>query len=146
MDNKTDISCLVTKDGAEDGVWIQADLYGRKQPFEVCVIGADADAVILHNKQSEKEASKALGNLFSGGKTADIETADDIVDKRIANAVVRMAGLRSMDGSPLMLQGIELKSDKESYSLLCRKVPAMIDFVVSKSNERENFLPGRKKD
>ena len=142
-----DISSLVTQDNADEGVWVQAEIYGSKQPFEVKVLGADNDAVMLHQKKVEKEASRTLGAMF--GRTSgneEPETAEDIRNKAIENAVVRMNGVRSIDGSPLVLQGVELNCDRDSYILLCRKIPAIIDFVVSKSNDRMLFMSGRKKN
>lgn len=142
-----DISALVTQDNAEEGVWVQAEVYGAKQPFEIKILGADNDDVMLHQKKLEREASKALGAVLGRSSGAeDIETAEDIRSKSIENAVVRMNGLRSTDGQPLILQGVELKSDRDSYILLCRKVPAIIDFVAAKSNDRMLFMSGRKKD
>lgn len=140
-----DISSLVTQDNADEGVWVQAELYGNKQPFEIKILGADTDEVMLHQKKVEREASKALGDVLRQSGTAELETADDMRSKKIENAVVRMNGLRSTDGEPLMLQGVELKSDRDSYILLCRKIPAVIEFVVAKSNDRLLFMQGRNK-
>lgn len=141
-----DISSLVTQDNADEGVWVQAELYGNKQPFEIKILGSDNDEVMLHQKKVEKDASKALSAVFGRGGVEDIETADDIRGKAIENAVVRMNGLRGTDGKPLVLQGVELGSNRDSYVLLCRKIPAVVDFVVQKSNERMLFMSGRKKD
>ena len=141
-----DISALVTQDNADEGVWVQAEVYGNKQPFEIKILGADNDEVMLHQKKVEREASKALGAVFGRGSVDEVETAEDIRSKAIENAVVRMNGLKSTDGKPLILQGVELGSDRDSYILLCRKIPAIIDFVVQKSNDRMLFMSGRKKD
>ncbi len=140
-----DISSLVTQDNADEGVWVQVELYGSKQPFDVKIIGADSDEVMMHQKKVEKEASKVLGDVLrQSGSATETETIEDIRSKKIENAVVRMNGLRSRDKNPLMLQGVELKSDRESYILLCRKIPAIIDFIVAKSNDRLLFMQGRK--
>ena len=140
-----DISSLITQDNSDEGVWTQVEIYGNKQPFEVKILGADNDEVMLHQKKVEKEASKALGEVFRQSGSNEIETAEDIRNKKIENAVVRMNGVRSIDGSPLILQGVELKSDRDSYILLCRKIPAVIDFIVAKSNDRLLFMQGRNK-
>lgn len=141
-----DISGLVTQDNSEKGVWVQAELYGKKQPFDICILGADSDKVVLYKKEIEREAQKLVGALF--GKKPDdetkIETADDIRAKNVNDAVVRMNGLRSRDKEPLVLQGVELKSDEPSYRLICEKIPDLISFVVNYSNQRANFLDGRK--
>ena len=141
-----DISGLVTQDNSERGVWTQAELYGKKQDFDVCVLGADSDAVVLYKRKREIDAQRLVGSLF-GNKEDDetkLETAEDIRARNVDDAVVRMAGLRSRDGSPLTLQGVELKNDAGSYRLLCEKVPDMIQFVVGFSNRRANFLGDRK--
>lgn len=141
-----DISGLVTQDNSEKGVWTQVEIYGKKQDFDVCVLGADSDAVVLYKRRKEIEAQRIVGSLF-GKKDDDetrIETADDIRGQSVEDAVVRLAGVRSRDDSPLMLQGVELKSDNASYRLLCEKIPDMIQFIVGFSNRRSNFLDGRK--
>lgn len=141
-----DISGLVTQDKAEKGVWTQVELYGKKQDFDICILGADSDAVVLHRRRKEMEAQRLVGSLL-GKKDDDetrTETADDIRGENVEDAVVRIAGLRSRDGSPLTLQGVELKCDSASYRLLCEKIPDMIQFVVGFSNRRSNFLGGRK--
>lgn len=141
-----DISGLVTQDNSEKGVWTQVEIYGKKQDFDVCVLGADSDAVVLYKRRKEIEAQRIVGSLF-GKKDDDetrIETADDIRGQSVEDAVVRLAGVRSRDGSPLMLQGVELKSDNASYRLLCEKIPDMVQFIVGFSNRRSNFLDGRK--
>lgn len=141
-----DISGLVTQDNSEKGVWTQVELYGKKQDFDVCVLGADSDAVVLYKRRKEIEAQRIVGSLF-GKKDDDetrIETADDIREQAVEDAVVRLAGIRSRDGEPLTLQGVELKSDNASYRLLCEKIPDIIQFVVGFSNRRSNFLDGRK--
>lgn len=141
-----DISGLVTQDNSEKGVWTQVEIYGKKQDFDVCVLGADSDAVVLYKRRKEIEAQRIVGSLF-GKKDDDetrIETADDIRGQSVEDAVVRLAGVRSRDGDPLMLQGVELKSDSASYRLLCEKIPDIIQFVVGFSNRRANFLDCRK--
>ena len=141
-----DISGLVTQDNSEKGVWVQAEIYGKKQPFDVCVLGADSDKVVLYKREIEREAQKLVGTLFGKKQEEDneVETADDIRNKKMEDAVVRMNGLRSRDKDPLVLQGVELKSDEASYRLICEKIPDLIDFVVNFSNKRVNFLGGRK--
>lgn len=143
-----DLSELVTSDNAENGVWTQAVIYGKKQNFEICILGADADAVILYNREKEKEAQKLVSTLFTSKKTEESikETAKDIKKERAEDAVVRICGLRSLDNEPLMLQGTELKCDKSSYRLLCTKIPDVIPFVVNFSNARLNFLSQKKKN
>ena len=141
-----DISDLVTQDNSEKGVWFQAEVYGKKQPFDICILGADSDKVVLYKREIEKEAQKLVGTLFGKKQEEeqDLETAEDIRNKNINDAVVRMNGLRSRDKEPLVLQGVELKSDEASYRLICEKIPDLISFVVEKSNKRANFLGGRK--
>ena len=86
-----DISSLVTQDNADEGVWVQVELYGSKQPFDVKIIGADSDEVMMHQKKVEKEASKVLGDVLrQSGSATETETIEDIRSKKIENAVVRM--------------------------------------------------------
>lgn len=142
-----DLDELVTSDNAESGIWTQAVIYGKKQNFEICILGADADSVVLYNREKEKEAQKLVSTLFTNKKSEEEtkETAKDIKKERAEDAVVRICGLRSMDKEPLTLQGTELKNDKSSYRLLCTKIPDVIPFVVNFSNSRLNFLSEKKK-
>lgn len=137
-----DISCLATKDKANEGVWFRVKLYGEEQPFEVKVLGDDADAVIKFNR--EKSRNK-LNNI----KVEDINNyqsevaksfLEEFMDNSDENALVRLAGIRSLDKEPLMLGDIELKCDEASYKLVIDKIPAIKDFILAKSRERSNFF------
>jgi hypothetical protein len=142
-----DISELVTQDNAEKGVWFRYVVGGKKYPFSICILGADSDKVLLYNKKKEKEAQKELGLMFRNVDESEqeIETANDIRERKLSDALVRIVGLRSEDKEPLTMQGVELKSDENSYRLICTKIPDIVDFVISKSNSRLNFLENRKK-
>jgi hypothetical protein len=140
-----DISELVTQDNAEKGVWFRYQVGMKKYPFSICILGSDSDKVMLHKRVKEKKAQKSIGALFRAEEIEeDLETANDIREERIEDAIVRMCGLRSEDKEPLTMQGIELKSDEESYRLICSKIPDVVDFVIGKSNSRNNFLDNRK--
>lgn len=137
-----DLGKLATQDNANEGVWIQAVIYGKKQPFDIKILGADSDAVALFNR----ERLKSLKINSKNGIDVDDEAIDEILDNNDENVVIRIAGLRSRDKEPLMLNGIELQSDIRSYRLLVEKIPAVKDFIMKISNERTNFLSDRKKN
>ena len=137
-----DLGKLATQDNANEGVWVQAVIYGKKQPFDIKILGADSDAVALFNR----ERLKSLKINSKNGIDVDDDTIDEILDNNDDGVVVRMAGLRSRDKEPLILNGLELKSDTGSYKFLIEKVPAVKDFVMKISNERTNFLSDRKKN
>ena len=140
-----DLSELVTQDNAEQGVWFRYIVNGKKYPFSINILGEDSDKVFLHKREKEKKAQKAIGMIFrQEDLTSEIETVEDLKTEKIEDAVIRMNGLRSEDKDPLTMQGVELKSDEESYRLLCKKIPDVIDFVISKSGNRANFLANRK--
>ena len=84
---------------------------------------------------TEKEAQKELGLMFRNVDESEqeIETANDIRERKLSDALVRIVGLRSEDKEPLTMQGVELKSDESSYRLICTKIPDIVDFVISKS-------------
>lgn len=137
-----DLEKLATQDNANEGVWVQAIIYGKKQPFDIKILGADSDAVTLFNR----ERLKKLKINSKNGIDVDEDAIDEILDNNDENVVVRIAGLRSRDKEPLMLNGVELQSDARSYRLLVEKIPAVKDFVMKISNERTNFLSDRKKN
>lgn len=137
-----DLGKLATQDNANEGVWIQAVIYGKKQPFDIKILGADSDAVALFNR----ERLKSLKINSKNGIDVDDDAIDEILDNNDENVVIRIAGLRSRDKEPLMLNGIELQSDIRSYRLLVEKIPAVKDFIMKISNERTNFLSDRKKN
>jgi len=137
-----DISCLATKDKANEGVWFRVKLYGEEQPFEVKVLGDDADAVIKFNR--EKSRNKLNNIKFEDINNYQSEFAkgflEEFMDNSDENALVRLAGIRSLDKEPLMLGDIELKCDEASYKLVIDKIPAIKDFILAKSRERSNFF------
>lgn len=137
-----DIENLVTQDNANEGVWFQAILYGKKQNFDVKIIGADSDTV----QQYQKEQARKMKSTFKNGKSSiddiDDETFEELLDSTDDNIVIRMNGLRTHNKheEPLTIGDVTLENDKKSYTLILEKIPALKEFVLKKSNERLNFL------
>lgn len=141
------IGNLVTQDNANEGVWFQAVLYGRKQPFDIKVIGADSDTV----QQYQKEQLRRVKASMKGGKAIDDiddDEFEELLDSSDENIINRINGLRThgKPEEPLTLGDVTLGNDRESYALLIEKIPAIKEFVLKKSNERLNFLSVGKKN
>lgn len=137
-----DLGCLVTKDKADEGVWFQVKLYGKDQPFEVKILGDDADAVIkfTRNRSREKLGKLKLDKIENYQSEIAKSFFDGVLDYSDENALVRLAGIRAMDKEPLMLGNVELKCDEASYKLVIEKIPALKEFIIAKSRERSNFF------
>ena len=146
-----DLSGFVTQDNAESGVWFDFELDGKPTGAEIKIRGSDSEKVSIYGKRSEKKMTKMIGQALgiNGKKTNDDkddfnenEAIEEIKDK-IEGAVVRIAGFRKKGGGSVVINGVEIKQDEDSYRYLCQKIPATIDFVTKKSNERTNFLQSR---
>jgi hypothetical protein len=141
------IDSLVTQDNAETGVWARVELYGRKQDFELCILGGDSDAVQKHARVQMKKL-----RLNTGKTTLDEETIDDVLELSDNGVLVRIAGIRGLQFDkkhkeilgyePVILEDRELKNDRESYQFLVERIPAIKEFVLKISGDRTNFLSG----
>jgi hypothetical protein len=144
-----DISDLVTQNNAESGVWTRVELYGKKQDFELNILGNDSDAVQKFNREQVKKMRR------NAGKEPDDEAVDALLDVSDEGVLVRIAGIRGLtfDGKhkeitgheSVTLEGTELENDRKSYQLLIGKIPAIRDFVLKISGDRVNFLGGPSK-
>lgn len=142
-----DIGNLVTQDNANEGVWFQAVLYGRKQPFDVCILGADSDEVQKKMRDQLRKVKSSMKDGKANFEDIDDETMDELLDSSDDNIVVRMNGLRTHGkDEPLTMCGRELKNDVDSYRYIVEKIPDLKDFILKKSNERLNFLDNGKKN
>lgn len=143
-----DITNLVTQDNANDGVWFQVVLYGKKQNLDIRILGADSDVV----QQYQREQVRKMKSTFKNGKQSiediDDETFDELLDSTDENIIVRINGVRTHNKTeePLSICGKTLSNDKNSYAFLIEKIPALKEFVLKKSNERLNFLSAGKKN
>jgi hypothetical protein len=142
-----DISGLVTQDKAESGEWFRAHIYNKDQDFELNILGNDSDAVQKFNREQVKKMRRNAGK-----SEPDDETIDVMLEQNIEGVLVRIAGIRGLQFDKkhkeitgyetVILEGVELKNDKESYRLLLEKIPAIRDFVLKISGDRTNFLSG----
>lgn len=137
-----DLDTLITQENSDEGIWTQAIVYGKKQDFDIKILGADSDKVQIFNR----DRLKKIKLNTKQGVDLDDDVIDEILDNGNDDVVVRMAGLKSRDKNPLTLQGKELTSDISSYRLLIEKVPALKEFILKFSNERLNFLSKKKRD
>lgn len=143
-----DIENLVTKDNADEGVWFQAVLYGRKQNFDVKIIGADSDVIQQYQREQARKMKSTLKSGKSSIEDIDDETFEELLDSTDDNIIIRMNGLRTHNKheEPLTIGKEVLGNDKKSYALILDKIPALKEFVLKKSNERLNFLSEGKKN
>lgn len=139
-----DIGNLVSQENANEGVWFQAVVYGKKQQFDMKILGSDSDKVKEFEREQFRKLNLSKKNIKN--ETFSDDVIDDVLDSIDEKAIIRIAGIRSRDKDPLAINGIELKSDKASYSLLLKKIPELKDFIMDKSEERTNFLSDRKKN
>ncbi len=135
-----DLTNLISSEKSNEGVWVQAVVYGEKQPFEILIFGDDSSVVQKFNRNKLRKL-----NIGSGKKLSN-EALDEILDAEEENVLVRIGGLRSMDKEPLTMNGDELTNDKESYKKLIKAIPDLKQFILDFSNERTNFLSGGKKN
>lgn len=143
-----DLSNLVTSENEKEGKWFQVEVYGKKQDFALKLLGNDSDEVI-HFQRSQ------LRNLNMLKKDADeltevelneiLELSEDaIITKIVGISSIKTKGRFNSEfeliDEPVTIGDVELKNDKKSYKLLLEKVPAIKDFILSKTNDRQNFL------
>jgi len=145
---------LVTQDKADAGKWFPVELYGKRQDFDLLILGDDSDTVTRFNREMMKKLKGAVVKDKKGrADEFDDDTIDAMFDSNEEVALVRIADIRgwkrerdkngkviSETPEPVTLNGKEIKSDKESFKLLISKIPAIKEFVLSKARDRTNFL------
>lgn len=134
---------LATLDNSNEGVWVQAELYGKKQDFELCILGEDSDKVYQYSKNKIKNLRK---NIKGKDVQLDDESMDEILDSVDEDVICRLNGIRAKDGSELTMNGTTLQNDEKSYNLLIKNIPALKMFILEFSKDRKNFLSKEKKN
>lgn len=148
-----EIGNLSTTDESNEGKWFVAELYGKRQPFAINILGADSDRVRNHQRKSVKKILKEQKN---SSKLSD-DQIDELLDAGDDEVIVRMNGLCSvklgkgeayelLPDEPLTMNGVTLTNDEPSYRALIEAIPAVKEFVNAKSKERSNFLHDGKKN
>jgi hypothetical protein len=150
----SDLAEICTKEKADEGVWIQAVLFGKKQNFEVKIFGDDSDVVHEYTKRKAKEQMKKIRISRENGG-ADIDLDDDNLDEILEDsnepALIRFGGIRKTDGTPLKFNGddfpVEKTDEKKKLydGLLCGS-PALKDFIMNEAKKRANFFSVGKKN
>lgn len=138
-----DLGNLATFDNANEGVWVQVELYGKKQDFELCILGEDSDDVYEFTKDKIKKLRK---NVKGADVELDDESMDTILDSADDDVICRLNGIRAIDGTDVTMNGITLKNDEKSYRLLVKNIPAIKDFIIQVSKDRTYFLSKEKKN
>ena len=144
-----DLSAFATKDNADEGVVLPVVIKGKQFPIAIKLFGSDSDVV----KEYERKAIRKL-NIGKNGKS---EINDDAFEELLNSkegVLVRIGGLWSYnweeekvdESDPVTLGDIVLGCDKISYKLLIEKVPAIKDWIMDNSNDRNNFLSVGKKN
>lgn len=143
-----DISNLVTQDNANEGVWFQLVLYGKKQNVDIKIIGADSDTVQMYQREQIRKMKSVMKNGKTNIEDIDDDTFEEMLDSTDDNVIIRINGLRVHNNheEPLTLGNVTLGNDKKSYSLFVEKIPASKKFILEKSNERLYFLSQGKKN
>lgn len=138
-----DLGTLATLNTSNEGVWVQVELYGKKQDFELCILGEDSDKVYEYSKNKIKKLRK---NVKGGEIDLDDEAMEDIFESADEDVIIRLNGIRALDGSEVTLNGKTLKNDVKSYTMLVENIPAIKEFITKFSKERTNFLLKEKKN
>lgn len=146
-----DLSVFATKDNADEGVVIPVKIDGQKIPLALKIYGSDSDVV----KNYERAKLRKL-KIGKNGKTdIDEEVFEELLDSQDDAVLIRIGGLWSYDwkkeavdeSDPVKLgENVVLGCDRKSYKLLIEKLPALKDWVMEKSNDRNNFLSAGKKN
>lgn len=145
-----DLSIFATKDNADEGVILPVKINGRKLPLALKLFGSDSDIV----QDFERAKIRKIGLGKKGKTDVDEEDIEELLDSQSKSAVMRIGGIYSydwkkskvVDDDPVILDGKTLKNDKESYEYLLEKIPAIRDWVIENSNDRDNFLSEGKKN
>jgi len=138
----------------ESGEWFPVELYGKRQDFDLLILGDDSDTVTKHTRERMKKLSEiSAKEKEKKDEGFKIETLDAMTKMNNEAVLIRIAGIRGWkreydeDGKilneaevPVELNGKELKNDKESFKLLITKIPEIKEFVLSKARDRTNFL------
>ena len=144
-----DLSCFNTKDNADEGVIIPVKIDGQKLPLALKIYGSDSDVV----RDYEKQKIRKLGLGKKGKKEIDEDDIEELLENQDEAVIIRIGGIYDYDwkkkqttNEDTIIDGKVLKNDKESYSLLIDKIPALKDWVMKESSERGNFLSEGKKN
>lgn len=137
-----DLTNLVSSENSNDGVWVQAVVYEKKQNFDILIYGDDSEVVQKFNRNKLRKLN--IGQ--SSKKGISEEVLEELMDSEEENVIIRIGGLRSRDKEPLTMNGEELKCDKPSYRKLIKAIPDLKKFILEFSNERTNFLNNGKED
>jgi hypothetical protein len=153
-----DIANFSTKNTADSGKWFQVELYGRKCPFDLKILGSDSDAVQKYNRKRLRNElfGKIQSGKFNEISDAEYEEIDGLSDESV---IVRMVDIRGyqyapednkqrtrLGYEPVVLFDRELKATPKDFQYLIDQIPAVKDFVLEKSRQRENFLLERKEN
>lgn len=135
-----DLTGLISKEKSNDGVWVQAVIYGDKQPFEIMIYGDDSDVVQKFNREKLRKL-----NIGSGKKLSN-DALNDLLNSEDENVLAHIGGLRSLDNEPLVMNGEELTCDRGSYRKLIKEIPDVKEFILEFAKDRTNFLSSGKKN
>jgi len=158
-----ELNNLVTQDKADAGEWFPVELYGKQQDFDLLILGDDSDVVQQHSRKALKKLKGVMGEALKDKKPEfDDETVDDLADSNNEAVLVRIAGIRGWKierdkkGKVISREPVQeitlfdratgkdraLANDRESFSFLITKIPAIKEFVLGKARDRTNFLSG----
>lgn len=144
-----DLSGFATKEKADEGIVIPVKLGGIKIPLAIKIYGSDSDIV----KEFERAKVRKLNFVRKGKNTLDAEDVEELLENQDEAIIIRIGGIWTYDwdeqkttDEPIELFGKTLGCDKKSYEYLVDKMPAIKDWVLEKSNDRNNFLSVGKKN
>jgi len=139
-----DLSCLVTKDSADEGKWFQYKQDGKLYDFGLLIYGEDSDVVTNFSRQQLKKLD-VMSALSGKAKEFDEDEVDELLESN-DSVICRIGGIKTWSDEkvPVELLGKVLKNDADSYAFMLEKIPAVKAFVLEKSKARKNFLPDMK--
>lgn len=145
-----DLSGFATKKEADEGVVLPVKIKGKKLPLAIKLFGGDSDVV----KEYERSKIRKLGLGKKGKNDLDEDDIDELLDSQDDAVLIRIGGVYSYDwdkeeivkDDPVQLFGRIIQNDKVSYKFLIENIPALKDWILETSNERDNFLSAGKKN
>ncbi len=145
-----DLSGFATKKEADEGVVLPVKIKGKKLPLAIKLFGGDSDVV----KEYERSKIRKLGLGKKGKNDLDDDDIDELLDSQDDAVLIRIGSVYSYDwdkeeivkDDPVELFGRVIENNKASYKFLIENIPALKEWILENSNERDNFLSVGKKN
>jgi hypothetical protein len=146
-DEITDLAEICSKEKADEGIWKQAIICGKKKNFEVKIFGDDSDVVREYNNQKMRKQMEKINISRKDGVdiNLDEDSIDDLLENTIEPSLIRFGGIRQVGGKSLTYNGKEFPAEKTEeseklYKGLLNGSPALREFILASAKNRADFL------